>query len=1271
MTEMTEFRKKLQQALQLERTFTVQVEAYLSNKHLRPTEEGTFSELLQKYKHYLLRRELLVVQGSLEECKDPSHEVEIERMRGKLFAMAHGTTTKKTKKKRLKQINKVKVNCGKCEHPQLFYTDTDGPYELVVDSGTGKQVRKYKELEILQWVSKGDLPKVTEPFMMMSMERDMTEAPEALRRMEKLYKESYALFRAASKDLLSKSADCKAWCEAVLSYLMKEDNLYRSIKVCAEEAVTAINEQYGEAPNGRRNPEKDRLMGRCLWLGIRRRMVHEAAKKLQALHERYREKKKAGRAHKAPTAFGGLTRSSKATTVSPNSVRDDGWQLSKTVASVASAAFSPIRATTEKRGRYVLPDSDSSDSEEEDDEVPVFWLSDRKKKKQQEKGKQNRDARARPYKNLSEIERQFFSVVWKNYLNFVNCFESMNLQRHAITKCCMDFAQTLLPMLNYGSSAVRYIPIKYAHNGVMVCCELTGVYEKRANSVGMSLSTCGPVRKICDLEEDHPRSDGILSRCYGDEGEPPPSSFFSFSSEHLMFVGATRSSDTEMSFAEMYYIGYVHYTHPDQIEGKKNRVPAMMRSNYEGMEMSNKRIMFGWSHNHFYDRFSGVCYPYEAVEYTQKTGSPPEPLSLLWNKSSPVLGDCIMTLTDEYSLHYQGMFDVEGMADGFGELRRLGDEPTEVLCACNYHGIFSHGVPHGVGLWIGEESGLGSPTFYLGVWEAGVLVHGLYLDGTDPWIKCTDESGVPTERWYWNLRLRVIGMWDERRKKTEEKLVKLCVQCSMIPFKGVAKEEHDRQMQQLHALCRLYREKNEVVILIVKEMLTSCYNLLKRQEFEQNVDDAARLNNLLVWDDSKHFRLDIISWLSLLNHTDPIRERDMLLLKILFEKQSPDTSRTRGGWTPMHSAAYGGHANVLKVLVDEYKVDVMVYADDGATPMHLAACQGHAKVVTLLAKEYKADVMVRCNTGGTPLHSAAREGRINVVTLLIDEHKADVMARDNSGNTPMHNAAGRGHTNVVALLAKEYKADVMARDNKGVWTPMHSAAQGGHEEVVALLADEYKAEIIFRSNKGVTPMHCAAKGGHANVVRLLADKYEIDVMVRDRAGFVPMHSAAHFGHENVLTLLAKEYKVDVMVRNIDGITPMHCAARQGHLSMVTLLADEYKADVMARDNIGKTPMHLAAARGHQEMVLLLAEQYKADFMAQDNNGRTPLSYVAELGQEELMVLCCSAGLKKLSGRSPLKVEGKAPRKQLASKAARKTKSVRKCIVSEKWFKHLK
>ena len=102
-TETTEMREKLEQelkqALQLERTFTVQVEVFLSKKHLRPTEEGVFVELLKKYKHYLLRRELLVEQGSLEECKDPSHEVEIERMRGKLFGMAHGTTKTKTRLK--------------------------------------------------------------------------------------------------------------------------------------------------------------------------------------------------------------------------------------------------------------------------------------------------------------------------------------------------------------------------------------------------------------------------------------------------------------------------------------------------------------------------------------------------------------------------------------------------------------------------------------------------------------------------------------------------------------------------------------------------------------------------------------------------------------------------------------------------------------------------------------------------------------------------------------------------------------------------------------------------------------------------------------------------------------------------------------------------------------------------------------------------------------------------------------------------------------------
>ena len=58
-------------------------------------------------------------------------------------------------------------------------------------------------------------------------------------------------------------------------------------------------------------------------------------------------------------------------------------------------------------------------------------------------------------------------------------------------------------------------------------------------------------------------------------------------------------------------------------------------------------------------------------------------------------------------------------------------------------------------------------------------------------------------------------------------------------------------------------------------------------------------------------------------------------------------ARDTDGWTPLHEAAWAGHAEVVRVLLDK-GADVNARGPAGWTPLHEAACQGHAEVVSIL-----------------------------------------------------------------------------------------------------------------------------------------------------------------------------------------------------------------------------------------------------------------------------------------------------------------------------------
>lgn len=125
------------------------------------------------------------------------------------------------------------------------------------------------------------------------------------------------------------------------------------------------------------------------------------------------------------------------------------------------------------------------------------------------------------------------------------------------------------------------------------------------------------------------------------------------------------------------------------------------------------------------------------------------------------------------------------------------------------------------------------------------------------------------------------------------------------------------------------------------------------------------------------------------------------------------------------------------------------YSEDGWTPLHLAAFFGHAKVVEQLLA-HGADVAARSTnpTANTPLHSALAANQKIAAGLLLG-HGADVNAADAAGWRPLHLAAATNSLDAIKALVAQ-GADVGATNHEGV-TAMALAEQKGHREAAAFL----------------------------------------------------------------------------------------------------------------------------------------------------------------------------------------------------------------------------
>ena len=92
------------------------------------------------------------------------------------------------------------------------------------------------------------------------------------------------------------------------------------------------------------------------------------------------------------------------------------------------------------------------------------------------------------------------------------------------------------------------------------------------------------------------------------------------------------------------------------------------------------------------------------------------------------------------------------------------------------------------------------------------------------------------------------------------------------------------------------------------------------------------------------------------------------------QKEIANLLVARGAMLTLFEACAAGELDRVERLVDS-GASVNAYSDDGWTPIHLAAFFGHARVAELLIA-HEADVRARSRnqTGNTPLHAALTEG---------------------------------------------------------------------------------------------------------------------------------------------------------------------------------------------------------------------------------------------------------------------------------------------------------
>jgi len=181
------------------------------------------------------------------------------------------------------------------------------------------------------------------------------------------------------------------------------------------------------------------------------------------------------------------------------------------------------------------------------------------------------------------------------------------------------------------------------------------------------------------------------------------------------------------------------------------------------------------------------------------------------------------------------------------------------------------------------------------------------------------------------------------------------------------------------------------------------------------------------------------------------RSGDSAILTAVYHRQKEIVNLlvARGAAMTLHEACAAGELERAERLIADDASAINAYSPDGWTPLHLAAFFGHAKLIELLLA-HDADVAARSrnSNGNTALH-AALAGNHKLVAGLLMGAGADVNAVDAAGWRPLHIAAANNNLDAMKTLIAQ-GADVATANGDGK-TALSLAQEKNQREAAALL----------------------------------------------------------------------------------------------------------------------------------------------------------------------------------------------------------------------------
>ena len=337
------------------------------------------------------------------------------------------------------------------------------------------------------------------------------------------------------------------------------------------------------------------------------------------------------------------------------------------------------------------------------------------------------------------------------------------------------------------------------------------------------------------------------------------------------------------------------------------------------------------------------------------------------------------------------------------------------------------------------------------------------------------------------------------------------------------------------------------------------------------------------------------------------------LVKILVNEYKLDPHfKTSNGMQAVHCAAQVGAIDVLEYLIKDHGCDLStVGGNHNSNVFHYSALEGHYSLIKYIIDHYPQYTSLLHSTDNVALtiHHACTSGIIQLVTFLIDVMKCDITTENKSGYTCVSSACQSGNLDLLKLLIKTYKLNPRI-SGKGT-SSLTAAVIYGNVHILEWLRQEYRINVAM-FEEGLLPF-AAAQYNCLYCLKHLLNNFSFDINATDPSEDTHstlLHLACQEGHVAIVLYLTSLPKCDVSTKTSNGSTALHLACKSRSLPILNHLVEECHMDLIIRDYNGMAPVHVACEAGSLSLVKYIIEHSSLSLDITDSFGRTPLLIAA-------------------------------------------------------------